>query len=195
MRMWHVNRRLAFSRRMAKGITLIEVLISAALLILGISIAMGLSNVVNKNERNYNLNLTANRVAQYLLERVTSENCIWNPITHVCQNLTEKSGIPFPLWVTPGGEILYTKPVNEDKSIEFEARFDIHTTNGCLTGTSNVNCVSTLGSNNKTEAWGLDRVLVEKRVGNLHNIRITVSYLDVFTRRSRFTSYQTRTAP
>ncbi|MCL2625699.1 MAG: type II secretion system GspH family protein [Cystobacterineae bacterium] len=198
MRFWH-DKRLVFSRhrdsRFDKGITLLEVLVSAALLMLGIFVAMGLSNVVNKNERNYHLSLTANKVAQHLLETVVSENCLLNPTTQVCQNLTDRSGIPFSLWVTPEGEIQYTNPPNEDNGIEFEARFDVQTTNGCLSGTSLVNCVANLGTNNNTEAWALDRNLIGEAPGNLHNVRITVSYVDPFNRSIRFTSYQTRMVP
>jgi hypothetical protein len=172
--------------------TIIEVLVASALLILGISVVMELSNVVHKSRKNSYLALTADRLAQDLLGRAVIENCIWNQVLEVCHNLTARNMTSFSVWVNPVGEVEYIKPEKGDGSIEFEARFDVHTTSGCVSGISNINCELSVDS---ASAWGLDRVLFEEQKGNLHNVRITVSYLDPFHRGVRFASYQTRIAP
>jgi len=192
MPLWHAKQRKGFSRRLHQGITLIEVLVSAALLIVGIAAVMGVSNLVQRIERISQLSLTADNLAQDLLEKVSLERCIWNQSLQACHNLTAKDMGAFSLWVGPNGEVKYTKEDAQEGSVEFEARFDVHTTSGCLSGISNANCMATTDN---TSAWGLDRKLFEEGVGNLHNVRVTVSYANPFNREVRFVSYQTRVAP
>jgi len=195
MLLWRADKCLFFPRRgtrLYKGISTIEVLVTSVLLILGISVVMKLSNFAQQSERNAYLALTAEKLAQDLLERVLVERCVWNQVLQVCHNLTARDMGTFPLWVQPNGEVKYTKEEAEEGSFEFEARFDVQTTSGCLSGISNANCTFTVDD---TSAWGLDRTLFEGEVGNLHNVRVTVSYVDPFDRRIHFTSYQTRVAP
>jgi len=186
------KRRGLLSQSTERGITLIEILVASALFIVGISVVLGVSNVVQKRERISRLSLTADRLAQDLLEGVVAETCLWSPKQKVCQNLLERDKRSFSLWVKPNGEVKYTQEEAGEGAVEFEARFDVHTAEGCMSGNSNAHCTATTDS---SSAWGLDRKLFEDEVGNLHNIRVTVSYADPFNRKARFVSYQTRVAP
>ncbi|MCL2013213.1 MAG: hypothetical protein FWG75_10565 [Cystobacterineae bacterium] len=195
MHLWSAKKPLAFSRhaaRLAQGMTIIEVLVASFLLILGISVVMELSNLVQKTRRLSHLSGMADRLAQDLLGSVSGESCEWNPTLGVCHNLTSRDMTSFSVWVKPSGAVEYAKPEKDDGSIEFEARFDIQTTSGCVSGVSHAHC---LFNTDDTASWALDRHLFEDHVGNLHNVRVTVSYLDPFHRRVRFVSYQTRTVP
>jgi len=189
---WRAKKRGFLSLGSKRGITLIETLVASAVLIFGVSVVLGVSNVVQKRERISRLSLTADRLAQDLLERVVVENCLWSPKQKVCQNLMERDKRSFSLWVKPNGEVKYTKEEAGEGAVEFEARFDVNTAEGCMSGNSHAHCTATVDG---SSAWGVDRKLFEEEVGNLHNIRVTVSYLDPFNKEARFVSYQTRLAP
>jgi len=192
MPLWSAKKRRVLSHNIERGITLLEILVASSMLILGISIVLGVSNVVQKRERISHLSLTADRLAQDLLESIVVENCIWNAELKACQNLTARDKRSFSLWVKPSGEIKYTQEEAGEGAVEFEVRFNINTAEGCMSGSSHAHCTA---NTDGSSAWGLDRRLFEEEVGNLHNIRVTVSYADPFNQEARFVSYQTRVAP
>ncbi|RKH65005.1 type IV pilus modification PilV family protein [Corallococcus llansteffanensis] len=168
-------------QRSSRGVTLLEVMATMAVMLLGVAAAM---TVVSQTSRANRRTLTANQaqvIAERTLEEILTMGCQGTPPCNNLGNISTRK-----VYQTAGGELSDTAPVGPGVvAREYEVNVDVD--NSAAVG-------SVEGSK-----WGepaINRPLSGTTAGNIVNVRVTVSWDEPGVRAGRqMIVLQTRMAP
>jgi prepilin-type N-terminal cleavage/methylation domain-containing protein len=165
--------------RASRGVTLLEVMTTMAVMLLGIAAAM---TVVSETTRSNRRTLTANQaqlIAEQTLEGYLTQGCQGSA---VCDSISDTS---FQVWQTSEGMLRREAPPAGVEAREY--RVDVDVDNSQLIGTV------------EGAAMGepaINRPLALGNAGNLVNVRVSVSWEEPQVREGRqVVVLQTRLAP
>ncbi|NPC68606.1 prepilin-type N-terminal cleavage/methylation domain-containing protein [Corallococcus exiguus] len=170
------------TRRQAKGVTLLEVMATMAVMLVGIAAAM---TVVSQTSNSNRRTLTANQaelIAERTLENIRAQGCTVAP---PCGNLVGLDKSREIFYQTAGGELLTVKPAGLIAR-QYEVALD-------LDGTPLVGSFE-----NATTGLGVPAVtrnLVDGKPGNVVNVRVSVSWEEPGRSGRQVYVLQTRMAP
>jgi Tfp pilus assembly protein PilV len=147
----------------ARGATLIEVMATTLVLLLGLGAAM---MMVTETARQNRRNLTATQaqlIAEQELETLVAQGCTPQP---PCDNIRQYDRSPlnsYPLWQTASGELLREPPANAAVvARQFRVDIDVDGPDQYEGG--------------ERGAPRLDRTLVDGLRGPVYNVRLSVSW-------------------
>lgn len=167
-------------QRTSRGVTLLEVMATMAVMLVGVAAAM---TVVSQTTRANRRTLTANQaqiIAERALEEILTTGCQG---TTDCSNLSNSSK---KVYQTASGDLRDTAPVTPGLlAREYDVTVDVD--NGKLPGTV------------EGGKWGnpaVNRPLVGTTTGTIVNVRVSVSWTETGVREGRqAVVLQTRLAP
>ncbi|MFP2928951.1 pilus assembly protein [Pyxidicoccus sp. 3LG] len=170
--------------RSIRGVTLLEVMATMVVMLLGIAAAM---LVVNRTSYSNRRTLTATQaqlIAEQELENIASLGCTVNP---PCANVLNMDGDSYPVWQTTAGELRRAPPPAGVDAREYEVAIDVDSAllpaslEGGLVGWPPVN---------------RDLVPAMPGVGsNIANVRVAVSWVEENSTDRQVVVLQTRMAP
>jgi prepilin-type N-terminal cleavage/methylation domain-containing protein len=166
-----------------RGVTLLEVMATMVVLLLGIAAAMTVVSATSRSNRRTLTATQAQLIAERYLENITAEGC--TPIPPACSNLQHWDNNRFLVYQTSAGELRETAPPASILARQYEVSVD-------------VDAPMLLGSieNASVGEPAVDRNLVGTNTGNLANIRVAVSWEEPGVRTGRqVVVMQTRMAP
>jgi type II secretory pathway pseudopilin PulG len=170
--------------RHARGITLLEVTISMAVLLMGITGAlMAVRQTAQTNRRTLTA-MQAQLIAEKALEDITAMGCTSNP---PCGNLAGQDKRRYTVWQTAAGELREVEPPAALIAREYEVAVDVDS--GVIPGTIESGSVG---------APAVNRPLVSGRsdsMGNVANVRVSVSWREPERQGRQVVVLQTRVAP
>ncbi|WP_338274742.1 type IV pilus modification PilV family protein [Corallococcus caeni] len=170
-------------RRQTKGVTLLEVMATMAVMLLGIAAAM---TVVTQTTRSNRRTLTANQaelIAERTLENIRARGCALSP---PCGNLVGLDGTREIFYQTAGGELLTAKPTGTTIARQYEVALDL---DGTPLASSFENPTTGLG------VPAVTRNLADGKPGNVVNVRVSVSWEEPGRTGRQVYVLQTRMAP
>lgn len=169
-------------RRQTRGVTLLEVMATMAVMLLGIAAAMTVvSQTANSNRRT----LTANQaelIAERTLENIRAQGCSLAP---PCGNLVGLDGTREIFYQTAGGDLLTVKPAGV-VARQYEVALDL---DGLPLAGSFENSTTGVG------VPPVSRVLANGKTGNVVNVRVSVSWVEPGRTGRQVYVLQTRMAP
>ncbi len=164
--------------RAQRGATLIEVMATGVVLILGLLGAAMLVHYTAKQNRRTLTQTQAQLIAERELERISALGCQNDPPCANIQALAAAS--PYSVWQRVNGGILTAAPAaGEPPAREYSVMVD----------------VDPPFEDGEVGEPAVNRVLANGQVGNLVNVRVAVSWKEPGEDRSRVFVLQTRMAP
>ncbi|WP_233609800.1 MULTISPECIES: type IV pilus modification PilV family protein [Corallococcus] len=168
-------------QRASRGVTLLEVMATMAVMLLGVAAAM---TVVSQTTRSNRRTLTANQaqiIAERTLENILQRGCQGSPTCDVAKDET------FNVWQTSDGFLRNSAPT-DPKVVARMYTVDVDVDNPQVPGTMEAG-----GSMGEP---ALNRSLVGASSGTLVNVRVSVSWVEPGIRTDRqMVVMQTRMAP
>ncbi|MBZ4420814.1 prepilin-type N-terminal cleavage/methylation domain-containing protein [Myxococcus sp. RHSTA-1-4] len=170
--------------RHARGITLIEVMLSMVVLLLGVTAALMVVRQTTESNRRTLTALQAQLIAEQALENITAMGCTANP---PCGNLAAQDNRRYTVWQTSAGELREVAPPADVIAREYEVAVDVDS--GAIPGSIESGSVG---------APAVNRDLVNGvagSVGNIANVRVSVSWREQERNERQVVVLQTRVAP
>ena len=172
-------------RRAHRGITLLEVLATMAVLLLGMAAAMTMLMQTSGSNRRTLTATQAQLIAEQELENIASMGCAVDP---PCSNLLTLDRTNYTVWQTSAGELRRTPPPADVNARPYEVVIDVDS--AALPASIEAGSVG---------SPALNRDLIPGTagsVGNLANVRVSVSWEEPgITNRRPVVVLQTRMAP
>lgn len=173
------------NRQHARGVTLLEVMATMAVMLLGVTAAM---TVVSQTSRTNRRTLTANQaqlIAERTLESIQSRGC--TPMPAPCANLALMDGSREVYYQTAAGDLLRQAPTTGAIARQYEVAVDVDT--NFLVG-------SIEGGAAGMGEPALNRPLTsDGQTGNVANVRVSVSWEEPERTGRQVVVLQTRMAP
>ncbi|GEN07727.1 prepilin-type N-terminal cleavage/methylation domain-containing protein [Myxococcus fulvus] len=167
----------------SRGVTLLEVLATMAVMLVGIAAVMMLVTQISASNRRTLTAAQAQLIAERTLEGIMSEGCTATP---PCANLSTWDNRRTTVWQTAAGELQTVAPAAGVVSREYEVAVDIDSPSAGLPG-SIENGAAGLPAINRQLGGGLP--------GNVANVRVSVSWLERGRQGRQVVVMQTRMAP
>ena len=171
--------------RHPRGVTLLEVMASMAVLLMGITAALMVVRQTSQTNRRTLTALQAQLIAEKALEDITAMGCTSNP---PCGNIASQDNRRFTVWQTAAGELRELAPPANVVAREYEVAVDVDS--GMIAGSIESGSVGLPAVN---------RNLVSGQAGtagNVANVRVSVSWREEELRTGRqVVVLQTRVAP
>ncbi len=168
-------------QRASRGVTLLEVMATMAVMLLGVAAAM---TVVSQTTRSNRRTLTANQaqiIAERTLENIVQRGCQGSP---TCDTVRDQT---FEVWQTADGFLRNSAPT-DPKIVARKYTVDVDVDNPAVPGTMEAG--SGLGEP------ALNRNLAAGAAGTVVNVRVSVSWNEPGIRADRqMVVMQTRMAP
>ncbi len=167
--------------RQRRGVTLLEVLATMTVLLVGVGAAMA---VVSQTSRSNRRTLTATQaqiIAERELEDIIAMGCATEP---PCGNLAPLDRTRKTVWQTAAGELKTTQPPASMLAREYEVSIDVDS--GILVGSI---------ENNSPGQPAVNRNLANGQPGNVANVRVSVSWTEPGRQGRQVVVLQTRMAP
>ncbi|RKH05195.1 prepilin-type N-terminal cleavage/methylation domain-containing protein [Corallococcus carmarthensis] len=165
-------------QRASRGVTMLEVMTTMAVMLLGVAAAM---TVVSQTTLSNRRTLTANQaqvIAEQALEQMLTEGCQ----SATCTNLKDKT---YTLWQTAAGALRTTAPAPSLVARMYTVNVDV----------DNPKEASTM-EGAKLGSPPLDRIVVAGEIGTIVNVRVSVSWDEPGIRTGRqMVVLQTRMSP
>ncbi|MCP3163283.1 type IV pilus modification PilV family protein [Myxococcus qinghaiensis] len=166
----------------SRGVTLLEVLATMAVMLVGIAAVMTLVTQISASNRRTLTATQAQLLAERTLENISSMGCSATP---PCANLIPLDGQRTTLWQTAGGELRTAAPVG-DVARQYEVAVDVDS--------------PALAGSIEDGASGfppVDRDLGGSAgtAGNIANVRVSVSWVEPGRTGRQVVVLQTRMAP
>ncbi|AKQ69037.1 Type IV fimbrial biogenesis protein PilV [Myxococcus hansupus] len=171
-------------RRHARGLSLLETMATAAVLMLGIlGILYTLLAASRHNRRNNNLN-QATLIAEQELERVVNLRCSGEPVSDPCANIKQLDNSVRPVWWSANGRMRELEPLaNAPPHLRYDLMLD----------------VDPPFEGGEQGAPALARVIAphgtQLPLDQVVNVRVTVSWAEEPGAPRRAVALQTRMAP
>ncbi|MBU8896357.1 pilus assembly protein [Corallococcus sp. M34] len=170
-------------RHAPRGATLLEVMATMAVLLLGIAAAMTVVAATSRSNRRTLTAIQAQLIAEQYLENITAQGC--NPVPPACSNLAAWDRRRDLVYQTAGGQLTTTAPGPGVTARQYEVSVDVD--GPTLTGSI---------ENGSQGEPSISRPLVGTNTGNLVNVRVSVSWEELGSRNGRqVVVVQTRMAP
>ncbi|NMO20053.1 pilus assembly protein [Pyxidicoccus fallax] len=171
--------------RQSRGITLIEVMVSIVILMMGITAALMVVRKTAQSNRRTLTALQAQLIAEQTLEDITAMGCSPTP---PCGNLAAQDRRRYTVWQTAAGELRQTQPPEGVVAREYEVAVDVDS--GAIPGSI---------ESGSAGAPAVNRDLVSGvagSTGNVANVRVSVSWVEAEARAGRqVVVLQTRVSP
>ena len=164
--------------RAVRGATLVEVLATSTILLLGLGGAMMALGATSRQNRNTLSVAQAHAIAERELERFRAMGCTSPNLANPCANLSALDGDTSTVWQTADGPPLPSAPAVPARRYDVAVDVDPPTE-----------------SPGETGAPALDRVLASGSPGSIVNVRVSVSWQEPGTSGERVVVLQTRVAP
>ncbi|MCP3136540.1 type IV pilus modification PilV family protein [Pyxidicoccus xibeiensis] len=170
-------------RRHARGITLVEVMGTMGILLMGVMAAMTVVQQTRQSNRQTLTALQAQLIAEQALENVTAMGCTVNP---PCGNIAALDNRRYTLWQTASGEVQDTEPPEGSGARAYEVALDVDS--GVIPGSLEGGAAGAPAVNrNLAGAAGT--------AGNVANVRVSVSWQEPERRGRQVVVMQTRVSP
>lgn len=171
--------------RTSRGVTLLEVMATMAVMLLGVAAVMTLVTQISTSNRRTLTATQAQLIAERTLENIASMGCSVQP---PCGNLAAMDNRPpTRLWQTAQGDLLTTAPAASLVAREYEVDVDIDS--GVIAG-------SIEGGAGGSPDISRDLVAGQAgTIGNLANVRVSVSWREPGRTGRQVVVMQTRVAP
>ncbi|MCP3063027.1 prepilin-type N-terminal cleavage/methylation domain-containing protein [Myxococcus sp. K38C18041901] len=167
----------------SRGVTLLEVLATMAVMLVGIAAVMMLVTQISASNRRTLTATQAQLIAERTLESITSEGCTASP---PCSNLAPWDNRRTQVWQTAAGELRTVAPPAGMVAREYEVAVDIDSPSVGLTGSI---------ENGAVGLPAIDRQLGGGLPGNVANVRVSVSWTERGRQGRQVVVMQTRMAP
>ncbi|MCE9668876.1 prepilin-type N-terminal cleavage/methylation domain-containing protein [Myxococcus stipitatus] len=172
--------------RELRGVTLIEVLATMAVLLLGVAAIMMLVTQINSSNRRTLTHTQAQMLAERTLENIAAMGCTPTP---PCANILARDNTRTTVWQTAAGATLDAAPADDSvQAREYEIAVDVD---------SPLQASATI-ENGAVGQPAIDRNLVPGvagTAGNVANIRVSVSWVEPSRSGRQVVVMQTRVAP
>ncbi|TQF14252.1 type II secretion system protein [Myxococcus llanfairpwllgwyngyllgogerychwyrndrobwllllantysiliogogogochensis] len=170
--------------RASRGVTLLEVMATMAVMLLGVAAVMTLVTHISTSNRRTLTATQAQLIAERRLENIASMGCSAEP---PCSNLAGLDNQRTKMWQTAQGDLLTVAPAAGVVAREYEVAVDVDYSRvpGSIEG----------GSRGSPD---IARDLVPGQagsIGNLVNVRVSVSWLEPGRTGRQVVVMQTRVAP
>ncbi|QSQ11597.1 type IV pilus modification PilV family protein [Myxococcus landrumensis] len=169
------------SFRASRGVTLLEVMFTMVVMLVGIAAVMTLVTHINASNRRTLTATQAQVIAERALESIASKGC-----TAKCANLRDLDNTRNFIWQTASGELRMTDPSPAVVARKYEVAVD-------------VDSPVIMGS---AEGGAMGHPPLNRNLGgdpseqnNIANVRVSVSWVEPGQREPRVVVLQTRMAP
>ncbi|NTX10111.1 prepilin-type N-terminal cleavage/methylation domain-containing protein [Myxococcus sp. CA051A] len=168
----------------SRGVTLLEVLATMAVMLVGVAAVMTLVTQISASNRRTLTATQAQLLAERRLETITAMGC--SPAPNPCSNLGFLDNTRERVWQTAAGDLLPAKPTNGAVAREYEVAVDLDS--------------NALGGSIENGAAGFPPVNrdlggVANSPGNVVNVRVSVSWIEPARTGRQVVVLQTRVAP
>lgn len=167
--------------RQRRGVTLLEVLATMVVLLVGVGAAMAVVAQTNRSNRRTLTATQAQIIAERELEDIIAMGCATQP---PCGNLATLDRTRKTVWQTAAGELKTVQPTGDVKAREYEVSVDVDS--GVITGSI---------ENNAPGEPPVTRNLANNQPGNVANVRVSVSWVETGRQGRQVVVLQTRMAP
>lgn len=167
--------------RQSRGVTLLEVLATMTVLLVGVGAAMGVVSQTSKSNRRTLTGTQAQIIAERELEDIIAMGCSAQP---PCGNLATLDRTRRTVWQTAAGTLLTTQPGANILAREYEVSVDVDS--GVIVGSI---------ENNAPGEPAVNRTLANGQPGNVANVRVSVSWREPGRQGRQVVVLQTRMAP
>ncbi|MCP3099036.1 prepilin-type N-terminal cleavage/methylation domain-containing protein [Myxococcus sp. K15C18031901] len=167
-----------------RGVTLIEVLATMAVMLLGVAAVMTLVTQISYSNRRTLTQTQAQVLAERTLENIAAMGCSVQP---PCNNLATLDNTRTTVWQTASGDVLTSAPPANVTARAYEIAVDVDSP--VLLGSIEGGAVGSPAINRDLLPG------VSGTVGNVANVRVSVSWKEPSRRGRQVVVMQTRVAP
>ncbi|MCP3136546.1 type IV pilus modification PilV family protein [Pyxidicoccus xibeiensis] len=170
--------------RQQRGITLLEVMATMAVMLLGVSAAMLVVNQTSQSNRRTLTATQAQLIAEQELENIASRGCTVDP---PCANLAALDNTNYRVWQTSMGELRRAPPPAALEAREYEVVIDVDS-----------RVLATSIEAGSVGSPPVSRDLIPGTAGsggNVANVRVSVSWVERNSTERQVVVLQTRMAP